>query len=174
MNPSDLTPKRISPEGVENAIERAMRYRLLNEPREAESICRDVLEIRPDNESALITLVLALSDQSLAGGARTTEAHALLERMPSEYARVYYKGVLVEREAKARLTRGADGPIVYDLLRKAMDCFEHAEKLAEPGNDEAILRWNTCARLIASDDRLRPHDADAAGVHLIDEDMPLR
>ena len=35
------------------ALEKALRYRLLNEPVEAESICRDVLEVDPDNQAAL-------------------------------------------------------------------------------------------------------------------------
>jgi len=174
MTTPEFTPKRISADGVASALDRAVRYRLLNEPREAESICRDVLEIDPDNQQALKTLLLALSDQSMAGGARAAEAYDLATRFSSEYDRIYYQGVLAEREAKARLSRGASGPVVYDLLRKAMTLFEQAEGLAEPGNDEAILRWNTCARLIAADDRIRPHEDDAAAAHLADEDVPLR
>jgi hypothetical protein len=29
--------------------------------------------------------------------------------------------------------------------------YEKAEALREPGNDDAVLRWNTCARLIMRD-----------------------
>ncbi len=29
-----------------------------------------------------------------------------------------------------------------------MSCFEKAEPLRPPGHDDAILRWNTCARII--------------------------
>ena len=60
--------KPLSPEGVEPALERAEQYRLLNEPREAESICRDILAIDPDNRRAIIQLVLALSEQLAEGG----------------------------------------------------------------------------------------------------------
>jgi hypothetical protein len=36
---------------------------LLNEPAEAESICHDVLRIDPENQQALIVLLLTLTDQ---------------------------------------------------------------------------------------------------------------
>ena len=44
------------------ALEKALRYRLLNEPLEAESICLDVLQAEPENQEALVTLVLARTD----------------------------------------------------------------------------------------------------------------
>jgi hypothetical protein len=55
--------KTLSPEAVSRAIAKAERYRLLNEPAEAESICLDALEIEPGNHDALITLLLALTEQ---------------------------------------------------------------------------------------------------------------
>ena len=55
--------KPISHESVAGALAKAERYRLLNEPGEAESICRDILEIEPGNQQALISLILALTDQ---------------------------------------------------------------------------------------------------------------
>ena len=45
------TLKRISPTGVERALEKAERYRLLNEPWDAESICEDILDIEPQNHT---------------------------------------------------------------------------------------------------------------------------
>jgi hypothetical protein len=33
-----------------------------------------------------------------------------------------------------------------------MESFEQAERLRAPGNDDAILRWNTCQRTL---DRMR-------------------
>ena len=32
-----------------------MRYRLLNDPEQAESICLDILEVEPGNQEALVT-----------------------------------------------------------------------------------------------------------------------
>ena len=55
--------KEISHEGVEHSLERATHYRLLKEPAVAESICHDILTIEPENEHALITLILALTDE---------------------------------------------------------------------------------------------------------------
>ena len=43
--------KSLSMEGITAALDKAERYRLLNEPREAESICLDVLEIDPENRT---------------------------------------------------------------------------------------------------------------------------
>ncbi len=85
---SELKP--ISIDAVEGALAKAERYRLLNEPREAESICRDVLEADPDNQEATATLVLALTDQFGKGfGNDVTGAQRLLQNIRSEYDRVY-------------------------------------------------------------------------------------
>jgi hypothetical protein len=43
--------KRLSAEGIPAALEKALRYRLLNEPAEAESICHDVPHIDPENQA---------------------------------------------------------------------------------------------------------------------------
>jgi hypothetical protein len=37
-----------------------------------------------------------------------------------------------------------------------MDHYEKAMKFASPGNDDAILRWNTCARVIMQNPDIRP------------------
>ena len=34
-----------------------------------------------------------------------------------------------------------------DLLREAMQSFERAETVKPADNDDALLRWNACARL---------------------------
>ena len=41
--------KRISQAALPAALAKAERYRLLNEPEQAESICRDVLAVEPKN-----------------------------------------------------------------------------------------------------------------------------
>ena len=40
-----------------------------------------------------------------------------------------------------------------------MDHYERAGALRPAGNDEAILRWNTCARIIAKN-RLVPREEE--------------
>src|ERR1700730_10883948 len=95
-------PKPITKHAVPAALERALRYRLLNEPLEADSICRDVLAVDPDNQEALVTLLLALTDQfdSQFAEALVASKH-LLPQLEGEYKRAYYEGIIYERWAKA-------------------------------------------------------------------------
>ena len=157
--------KQLSPEAIEAAQEKAERYRLLNEAREAESISRDILRVEPDNQRALVTLLLALSDQFRRDlGAKFEQARELVPRLESEYERAYYTGILCERRAKAvhRSRTPGCGPVAYDWLRQAMDWFEKAEALQPPGNDDAILRWNTCVRMIRTHPGIQPSPDEAA------------
>ena len=64
-----FTLKPIDPAAVPAALQQAERYRLLNEPEEAESICLDVLAVEPDNQQALVMLLLSLTDQFVTGAA---------------------------------------------------------------------------------------------------------
>jgi len=76
-----FTLKLLHKEGIPAALDKAERYRLLNEPAEAESICLDVLAIEPDHQQALITLLLALTDQFEQGIAdRQARAQAASSR----------------------------------------------------------------------------------------------
>ena len=59
----DLELQPISAAAVPRAVAKAKHYRLLNEPAEAESICRDVLSAQPDNDQVMVVLLLALTDQ---------------------------------------------------------------------------------------------------------------
>ena len=143
--------KPLSKEGIAAALEKAERYRLLNEPGEAESICLDVLEIEPDNQKALVSLVLSLTDQFDGSiSLRLRQARELLHRLADDYKRTYYAGIVNERQAKAILKQGAPGceGHAYEWFSEAMKHFEKAEAIRPPGNDEAILRWNSCARMI--------------------------
>jgi hypothetical protein len=40
-----------------------------------------------------------------------------------------------------------------------MGHYERAEGMRPAGNDEAILRWNTCLRLMQRDSHIRPSPA---------------
>lgn len=151
--------KKISREGVEAALRKAERYRLLNEAWEAESICRDVLALEPDHQEALITLLLAITDQFAAeGGRRVKLARELASKLEGEYERAYYMGITWERRGTALLRRKplGWGPIVYDRLRQAMDWYEKAEALRPRGDDSSIVRWNSCARMIKRFKQIRP------------------
>ena len=141
--------KFISNEAIPGALEKAERYRLLNEPREAESICRDILQANHDNQQGLVLLILALTDQFVRGcDVPLSGVQDLLKRLHGEYERVYYAGVILERWGKAQLQSGIPSHTAYDWLREAMHFFDKAEAIHPPENMEAILRWNTCARII--------------------------
>jgi hypothetical protein len=143
--------KPLSREAIPAALDKAVRYRLLNEPGEAESICHDVLQIDPDNQQALVILLLALTDRFCKGYAvGVTQAQEILPRLRNEYERCYYAGIICERRAKAHLQHGTPGSRfdAYEFLREAMDWYEKAESVRQPGNDDALLRWNACARII--------------------------
>jgi len=158
MNETQFEFKPLSPEAIPAALEKAMRYRLLNEPGEAESICLDVLRCEPENQQALVTLLLALTDRFSKGYAvGLTQAQELVPRLRRPYEQAYYAGIICERWAKAQLQRGGPGCgfEAYEYLREAMVWYEKAESLRALGNDDALLRWNACARIIMGN-RLTP------------------
>jgi tetratricopeptide (TPR) repeat protein len=155
--------KPLSPEAIPRALEKAERYRLLNEAAEAESICRDVLSVEPYNQRALVTLLLALTDGFDEGVADAVpQAQAVLGQLKDEYERAYYAGIISERRAKARLKQGGPGSgyVAYGLLREAMERYERAEAVRPPGNDDALLRWNACARILDRSPNLGPAPED--------------
>jgi hypothetical protein len=154
--------KQLHKDAIPAALEKAERYRLLNEPGEAESICLDIVHVDPENQQAIIMLLLALTDRFEKGyGVSDTQAKELLSRIRGDYDRNYYTGIFHERRAKAKLRQGTPDCRfqAYDLFREAMNWFEKAEALRPPGNDDAILRWNTCARIIARN-RLVPREEE--------------
>ena len=144
--------KQITKAGIPAALTKAERYRFLNDPADAESICLDVLAVDPENQQALIALLLSITDQFVD---ELTDAQArareVLPRIADPYKRAYYAGVIAERRAKAQLhvVRHGAAELASASLHEAMHAYEQAEKQRPAGNDEAILRWNTCVRLLA-------------------------
>jgi hypothetical protein len=143
--------KKISREAIPRAVQKAERYRLLNQSWATESICLDILEVDASNQPVLVMLLLAITDQF---GAESRElarrARAVLARITDPYQKAYYAGIIDERLGHAQLAQGLmhAEAMAHDALRAAMDSFEQAERLRQPGNDDAILRWNTCARAL--------------------------
>jgi hypothetical protein len=148
--PDSFTFKPISKPGIPRALEKAERYRLLNDPEGAESICLDILEVEPDHQGALIALILALTDQFARRSATQPieRARSCLARLTDPYERAYYAGLIDERRARAYLTRGPSAVFAYDCFRDAMDAYEKASAMRPPGNDDSVLRWNACVRTI--------------------------
>jgi tetratricopeptide (TPR) repeat protein len=143
--------KTISQAGIPEAISKVELYRSLNEPEEAESICRDILAVEPEHQLALRLLGLAVTDQFCGKASdRYGEAEELFQRLVERYERLYYTGLLHERRAKAQMQVGRPAHSLAPLFEEAMRCFAEAEKIRPAGNDDAILRWNRCARLLQS------------------------
>jgi hypothetical protein len=159
--------KPLSPNAVPAALEKAVRYRLLNEPEQAESICQDILRVEPTNAEAVTTLILALTDR-LSGPRPSTpqQARELLPRLPAGYDREYFSGLIAEREGIAWLRSGQPraGSAAYDCFRRAMTHYEAAEAVRPPANDDARLRWNSCVRMITTNPDVTPPDDSRDGL----------
>jgi hypothetical protein len=162
----DLKP--LSKDAIPKALEKADRYRLLNEPAEAESICLDILATDPDNQRALVMLILALTDQfdRVDYSVGHSQFGDLVPRLRDEYERAYYAGVISERRGKASLRRQMHASAAYEWFREAMSWYEKAEAIRPPGNDDAVLRWNTCARIFMHNTHLQPRGEEATEPYL--------
>lgn len=142
--------KPLSKEGIESSIEKAEHYRLLNQPHLAESICLDILLVSPDNQKASTILLLALTDQFDISSAKANQAMAIARSLKDEYSKIYYSGIIAERRGAVALksrTQGS-GFDAYEWYREAMEFFEKADAINKHVNNDPILRWNTCARII--------------------------
>jgi hypothetical protein len=155
--------KLLSQDGIPGALAKGERYRLLGQPWEAENIYLDVLQVDPASQPALVGLVLALTDQfGHNRSATVARAREALGQIQDGYERAYYAGIICERRARALLEqdrRGAAGA-VYEHLHEAMTWYGEAEARRPPGNDDAILRWNACARLLRGHPELIPAAAE--------------
>jgi hypothetical protein len=162
--------KSISEQSIPHTLEKVERYRLLNEPALAESICLDILAIVPDHQQALISLLLARTDQ-FHSHAQPKLAQEALAQIQGDYEQAYYAGVIWERLGNARIRHGDPGArtSAYHVLRDAMSHYERAMNFAPPGNDDAILRWNTCARMIMQNPDIQPLSENDPQAWLRDE-----
>jgi tetratricopeptide (TPR) repeat protein len=171
----ELKLKTISKSGIEEALSKVTLYRYLNEPEEAESICHDILAIDPENQVALRMLGLAITDQFNGEGTdRYAEVESIFQQLNDPYERHYYTGLLYERRAKAQMRAGRPPNVLIGLFEEAMRHFEEAEKIHPVGNDDAVLRWNRCARLLhalpqgeAEHHEVSLHDDDTAPLQVV-------
>lgn len=172
--------KKIRAASIPRALRKAERYRLLNEPRSAESICRDVLAADANNPEALKILILAITDQFKMRGERIglrerkEDVESLLGRLSDGYSRHYYKGVMLERWAKGLLGDKIDAQTVHDFLVQAMEAYEAAEQVSDADNQDAELRWNTCVRIIARYGLAGRSDEPVIHREAFDDEVPYR
>ena len=153
--------KTLSKASIPAALQKAERYRLLNEPDQAASICLDILRVDSENQEALIMLLLANTDKfKTALYPAFDRAMEILSRLSSKHCKLYYRGIINERRARAHLEGGVPGSseLAYDWYIKAMTDYEQALGNCSPGNEDAALRWNTCARVLNENPHLKSTD----------------
>ncbi len=148
----DFSIRRIHPAAVPAALEKAGVYRLLNEPEQAESICLDILAIDPAHQEALTVLIMALTDQFPSRADLVARARARVAELHGEYERLYFNGLVFEREARAHLSRGLSARFAHALFLDAIGFYERAEAIRPANNDDPILRRNGCLRTLSAHD----------------------
>jgi hypothetical protein len=154
--------KTLKPEALPSALDMAKTYRLLNEPQAAESICMDILAVDPKHQDAHTTMLLALTDMFSSVGLNPAyeKAMAIVENLDDQYCKAYYSGIVYERRAKYHMHQGSpgSGEVAYEWFAKALHAFGKALDSCDPDNQDAVLRWNSCARIINSDPNVKPGD----------------
>lgn len=162
----DLELNRISASAIPAALDKARQYRSLLEPEQAESICLDILEVEPGHHEAQRVLILALTDQFSHSGQMLDAKRVLklVDALPDEYERLYYRGLVSERRGRAMLNESMSRSFTYEYFREAMHFYTQAQEQRPDHNDDAILRWNACLRTIRRQ-RLEPR-ADRDERHL--------
>jgi hypothetical protein len=157
--------KRILAVGITEAIAKVKLYHFLNEPEEAESICRDILAVERHHQLALRLLGLALTDQfSGCPTDRYRDAEVIFQQLSDPYERLYYAGILHERRAKAQFNAEHPPHILLPLFRQALHSCAETEKIRPVGNDDAILRWNRSVRLLQNPSYIWTFSARARSV----------
>ncbi len=142
--------KSLHQNAISRALEKAKHYRLLNDPENSESICLDILDVDKDNQEALVVLILAITDQFRGGSKRLKEVNQFVSQLKNEFENLYYSGIVFEKSARATLEKGKPGAkyTAFEWFQQSMEFYDKAESLSDDQNDDAILRWNACARTI--------------------------
>ena len=107
-------------------------------------------------------VLLEITDQFGHGGS-LARSREVLRRIEGGYEKAYYGGIIWERTARAQLRQGSPNSAftAYEGFRRAMELYEEAEAVRPSGNDDAILRWNCCARTLMQNQNLRPRPDEA-------------
>jgi len=142
--------KQLRARDLEAAVALAKHYRDLNQPEDAESICRDILDVSPGSDDAWRTLGLALTDQFPTSWMRLfDDACAAFAKLSSHYERMYYTGIAWERYAKAQLELGNNKNAIH-AFEQAIRLFDEADELGSSEDPGPILHYNRCIRALTT------------------------
>jgi hypothetical protein len=167
--------RKLSPKSIPMALEKAQRYRMLNDPDEAESICLDILAIEPGNQTALITMLLAVTDKFAHDLTSSFQkAKEIVKKLSDQYCQAYYNGIMFERRAKVHLKQGRPGAgqMAHDWFSRALEAYGQAIDRCHTDNEDAILRWNSCARFLNDHAEVKPGGPEAGEMLLDSFDTP--
>lgn len=150
MHNDEFKLSQISHDAIPAALEKAKQYRSLLEPEQAESICLDILAIDANHHEATIVLILALTDQFPQRGQPLNAKRVLelIEQLPAPYERLYYQGLVNERQGRVMLQNSMSRSFAYGYFHQAIQCYKAAQEQHPEHNDDAILRSNACIRTI--------------------------
>ena len=92
-----------------------------------------------------------------------SQARETLSKLGDAYHQAYYDGIIAERRAKVALGQNApsSGYVAHGWFVDAMELFEKAIEPRPAGNDDPILRWNTCARIMNRNPAVKPAPLDS-------------
>ena len=156
--------KSLSPAAIDGALRLAADSRQGGQPQTCESVCLDVLQVEPRNQEALRLLLLSHADRFDADSSQhEMAARDAQSRLTSEFDRAFYGGYILHRLAQAAIAGGSPSAarVVYELLSGAMASYEDAERVRPDGNEDAILLWNACHRLLQATPHSGPRETQA-------------
>ena len=156
--------KSLTPAAIEGALKLAADSRQGGQPQTCESVCHDVLQVESTNQEALRLLLLSHADRFNEDSSQhEMAARDAQSRLTSEYDRAFYDGYILHRLAQSAIASGSPlaARVVYELLSGAMASYEDAERVRPKGNDDAILLWNACQRLLQSTPHTGPRETQA-------------
>ncbi|HIC40565.1 MAG TPA: hypothetical protein EYO74_04090 [Piscirickettsiaceae bacterium] len=147
----------IHKDAISTVLDKARQYRSLREPDLAISICIDVFAVDADNQDALVIYILALTDQysHQHGKLQPKKVTEAIARLTSEFHKIYYTGIFLERKARSLLKNPMSESFAYEGLMEAIAKYEMAEKMAPKHCADPILRYNSCLRTIEKEN-LKP------------------
>ncbi len=149
-------------QAVGKALEKAKQYRTLLEPDLAISICLDIFAIEKNHQETLVVYILAFTDTFSKPNIKTSDKKIkqAITELKNDYQQNYYTGIFQQKKARSLTSHAMSGSFAYHLLLEAIANYETTDKLSQADNDDAILRRNSCVRIIQDEHLQLRQDLD--------------